>query len=406
VDRAFGLQRRNEWRTPSAPTSQLRLQHETSIDALDPKEWDRLLGGRGAFDAAALRFLEKAFGADQKPENRWRFHYYVVRDPSDHPVLATFFTEAMWKDDLAADGEISRSIEAKRAEDPYFLTSRVFAMGTLLTEGDLLFLDRSADWRGALTLLQMRVEADREAADATLVAFQDCSAEAAEFDEHMRAAGFVPTPLPDSFSVDARFTDWNDHLATLSTRARRFQRKQVEPFDEAWELAVLDSESPRPSAAEMSHFNDLYREVQERSLALNTFPLPEDFFERMLEYPGFELLTLKLRPEAGGAADALPEVFGACFSGRTQYVPLVAGLDYRVVSTHAGYRQLLKHALLRAHERGLERVFFGMGADLEKGRIGARPTQHRLYVQSHDHFQQDVMAMISTAPTTVAAPPT
>jgi hypothetical protein len=155
----------------------------------------------------------------------------------------------------------------------------------------------------------------------------------------------------------------------------------------------------------MANFHGLYREVQERSLALNTFPLPEDFFDRMLDYPGFELLALKLRPEAGGAADALPQVFGACFAGRTQYVPLVAGLDYRVVSTHAGYRQLLKHALLRAQERGLDRVFFGMGADLEKSRMGARPTSHRLYVQSHDHFQQDVMAMISTAPTQGAAPP-
>jgi 7-keto-8-aminopelargonate synthetase-like enzyme len=373
VDRAFGLQRRSKWRSPSTGASGLRVQHETSIEALDAEEWDRLLGGRGAFDAAALRFLEQAFGEDQKPENRWRFHYYLVRDPSDRPVLATFFTEALWKDDLAADGEVS--------------------------------LDRSADWRGALTLLQMRVESDREAADATLVAFQDCSAEAGPFDEHMRAAGFVPTSLPDSFSVDARFEDWNDHLATLSTRARRFQRKQVEPFDEAWELSVLDCRSPRPPAAVMAHFNRLYREVQERSLALNTFPLPDDFFERMLGYPGFELLTLKLRTEAGGAVDALPQVFGACFAGRTQYVPLVAGLDYRVVSTHAGYRQLLKHALLRARARGLERVFFGMGADLEKSRMGALPTEHRLYVQSHDHFQQDVMAMISTAPTHVAAPP-
>ena len=404
VDRAFGLRPR-ERSGPSAPSSPLRLEHETSIDALDPAEWDGLLGGRGAFDAAALHFLEEAFGADQKPENRWRFHYYVVRDAEDQPVLATFFTESMWKDDLAADGEVSRSIEAKRLDDPHFLTSRVLAMGTLLTEGELLYLDRDADWRGALKLLQTRVEADREEAAANLVAFQDSSAQSESIDGEMRAAGFVPTPLPNSFAVDARFSDWDAHLATLSTRARRFQRKQVEPFDGAWELEVIDRQGRTPSEAEWAHFYGLYQAVQRRSLALNTFPLPEDFFRRMLSHPGFELLTLTLRPEAGGSVDALPQVFGACFAGRTQYVPLVAGLDYRVVATHAGYRQLLKHALLRARVRGLERVFLGMGADLEKGRIGARPTEHRLYVQSHDHFQQDVMAIISTTPARGAAPP-
>ena len=138
VDRAFGMVPRDsetattttptgQTRTPKAtaatPSSSLRLQHETSIDALDPGEWDRMLGGRGAFDAAALRFLESAFGDDQKLENRWGFHYYVVRDAANEPVLATFFTVALWKDDMTSDSRVSQTVEAKRLEDPYFLTS-------------------------------------------------------------------------------------------------------------------------------------------------------------------------------------------------------------------------------------------------------------------------------------------
>ena len=404
VDRAFGLGSRTRVLRRETPNA-LQLQHETTIDALDAAEWDRLLGGKGAFDAAALRFFEQAFADDQKPENRWRFHYYVVRDTDAKPILATFFTESLWKDDLAADGEVSRSIEAKRRADPYFLTSRVLAMGSLLTEGDLLYLDRGADWRGAVALLHARIEADREAAEATLVAFQDQGAPDEGWDAAMRAGGFVPTPLPESYSVETDFEDWNALTRSLSANARRHHRRKVEPFDAAWELSIIDRDRPASSREIWPHFYELYRAVQRRSLALNTFPLPEDFFERMVGHPGFEILALRLRPEFDGERDALPQIFVACYAGRTQYVPLVAGLDYRFVLTHAGYRQALKHAWLRAKARGLERVYFGMGAGLEKTRVGARPTPHRLYVQSHDHFQQDVLAMISTAPAAESPPP-
>ena len=206
------------------------------------------------------------------------------------------------------------------------------------------------------------MEADREATDASLAAFQDCGTQGEPFDESMRGAGYVPMPLSDSFSVDATFTDWDAHLATLSKKARRFQRKIIEPFDNAWEMAILDTNSPTPSKLMMAHFHGLYRAVQERNLAFNTFPLPVDFFDRMLTHPGFELLTLTLRPEAGGSANAMPQAYVACFAGDTQYVALVAGLDYRFVSTHAAYRQLLKNALLRAPRAGSPEGIFRNGS--------------------------------------------
>ncbi|MEA2149993.1 MAG: hypothetical protein QOD69_1823, partial [Solirubrobacteraceae bacterium] len=45
---------------PPRATAGLRLERRRSIDALDGREWDRLLGGRGAFSAAGLRCLEQA----------------------------------------------------------------------------------------------------------------------------------------------------------------------------------------------------------------------------------------------------------------------------------------------------------------------------------------------------------
>ena len=82
IDRTFKLEpsgrpRRALRRTPAA---QLSCRRENTIRALDANEWNACLGGRGTFDAASLAVLEAAFGPEQPPENRWKFHYYVVRD--------------------------------------------------------------------------------------------------------------------------------------------------------------------------------------------------------------------------------------------------------------------------------------------------------------------------------------
>ena len=83
-----------------------------------------------------------------------------MRDRAGKAVLATFFTAALWKDDMLASAEVSELVEARRAEDPYYLTSTTFAMGSLLTEGDHLYLNRNADWKGALDLLMGAVSED------------------------------------------------------------------------------------------------------------------------------------------------------------------------------------------------------------------------------------------------------
>ena len=74
-------------------------------------------------------------------------------------------------DGLAA--EVSELVEQRRAEDPYYLTSTTFAMGSLLTEGDHLYLDRNADWKGALDLLMAAVSEHAKAAGAGTIVLRD-----------------------------------------------------------------------------------------------------------------------------------------------------------------------------------------------------------------------------------------
>ena len=85
-----------------------------------------------------------------------------------------------------------------------------------------------------------------------------------------------------------------------------------------------------------------------------------------------------------------------CFAGKQHYAPTVVGLDYEYVESRGLYRQSLRHMLLRAQQRGLDTVFLGMGAGLEKRRFGARPQRRALYVQVDDHYAADVIAQMSS----------
>src|SRR6185436_3208218 len=139
-------------RDVSTVEAPLRLERHTRMSTVDSEEWDEMFAGRGAFSSTGLRAIEEAFTAPGEPEHSWRFHYWIVRDGRGAPVAATFFTTALWKDDMLSAPEVSAEVERRRHDDPYYLTSTMVAMGSLVTEGDHLYLDRAADWRAALRL--------------------------------------------------------------------------------------------------------------------------------------------------------------------------------------------------------------------------------------------------------------
>jgi 7-keto-8-aminopelargonate synthetase-like enzyme len=398
VDRAFGLSagcRPEPVRQTPGPA--LMCQHAQSIRELDPVEWDRWMAGRGVFDAATLAALEPVFGPQEKPENRWGFHYYVVRERSGAPVLATFFSQALWKDDLLAAATVSRAVEERRAADPYFLTSQILAMGCLLTEGCHLWLDRGRDWRAALSLLLTAVQAERDACDAAALVVRDVAAGDAELASALAEAGFFRVDLPDSLEVAITWSSRDEFLAHLSRRERRFQRQQVEPFADAWEVERIAPGGRALRCTEWAHLNRLYRNVHRRQLALNTFGLPESLLTQLAATPGWELLLLRPVEPGGTRRSAPPQGFVLAHAGRDAYTPLLVGMDYAWVESHGLYRQLLANAVRRAEELGLPRVRFGMGSALEKRRFGAAPQGRVMFVQSHDRYHHDLLELIASS---------
>ncbi len=379
---------------PTAPERPaLRLEHSTSIAQVSTVEWDAMLGDRGTFSAAGLRFLEQAFGGSSgRAEDRWHFHYYIVRDRTGAPVLASWFTDALWKDDMLSPTAVSALVEDRRREDRYYLTSRTFSMGSLLTEGDHLYLDRSKDWRGALHLLIAAVDEHASAVAAPATVIRDIAADDPELDEALKSHGFARMSLPDSYVIAPVAADDATWLAGLSQRARALQRREVLPREHLFEIELLSRGGRVPTDAELSHLHELYRNVRARSLELNSFELPSTLWADMLAHDCWELLLIRLRPEHGGSGT--PVAFGAHFLGARHYAPMIVGLDYDYVNSHGVYRQAIRQALLRARELGAERILFGMGAPLEKQRFGAQARAQYGYVQSADHYSHEVLATL------------
>ena len=382
--------------TPRAPA--LRLERHRSIETVDAVEWDALLGNRGAFDAAALRSFEAVFagrpGVPGRTEDAWEFHYWIVRDGAGRPVAATFFTGTLWKDDMLSPEHISREVERRRevAHDPHMLTSPMIGMGSLLTEGDHLYLDRDADWRSALKLILQAARSAEDAMAAGGLVLRDLPDGDDELHEFLLGEGFLRIPVWDTWVRDVDFADDEEFLAQLNAKRRKHQRRNVLPWENHFRVEVLDggnAAAARVPEATRDALYRMYRSVHARRLDLNVFPLPRRVIDAVLDCPGWEVVVLHLPDRAPG-----PVGFGVHKVTDENVATVFLGLDYDYVASHHSYQQLLFQALRSAQRRGARQVLYGMSAELQKSRFGARPEKRWAYVQATEKFNSDVLAMV------------
>ena len=391
----------------SGTGSHLRLERHVSIDAIDREDWDSLLGGRGAFDWEGLRSLEQVFtpGAalvDEGPEHHWSFSYLLVRDDSrdGRLVAATFFTTALWKDDMLSTAQLSAHVEGIRAErnDAYHLTSTMVAMGSLMSEGEHLWLDRTGDWRSAMRLILAAAREEEDASGAAGIVLRDLPDGDEELRVFLLGEGFVRIPLFATWEREVDFNGDDAFLAGLSRKARYHQRVNVLGWEGHYDVEVVKcGPTATMSTAELDHLHELYRNVHARNLQLNVFPLPRRVLEAVLHSPAWELIVLSLCDGGPGK----PVAFACQHTGRDHVQPLFVGLDYRYVASHRSYQQLLLQAIRSGQRRGSRKVLFGMSADLQKSRFGAVAQKRWAYVQASDTFNSDLLAKLQES---LAAP--
>ena len=253
-------------------TSSLKVEHNKSILDIPQKQWDALLGNRGTFDWKGLNLLENSFVGNKLPEDNWEFDYITIKDNNEKVVLSTFLTTTITKDDMLSPEIVSREVELKRVDDPYFFTSKTLQVGSLLTEGNHLYIDKnSAYWKEAMQLFITKMEEIQETNEATTLMIRDLASGDKQMDDFMVDHGYFKMELPENNKIDN--LSWNnesEYISTLSKRSKKHFKQNVRKFNDKFNVEIKSD----CTELELKKYYELYLNVKNNSMALNTYKLP------------------------------------------------------------------------------------------------------------------------------------
>ncbi|WP_417558497.1 aminotransferase class I/II-fold pyridoxal phosphate-dependent enzyme [Mesoflavibacter zeaxanthinifaciens] len=384
---------KKEYTLPSDVTevsNTLKLDYKTHITAIDKTFWNRYMG-HDNFDWDGLKFLETVFKAHPELTHRWAFHYFIVTDADDNPVVMTYFTTTLTKDDMLTKASVSKKIEAIRASDPLYLSSKVTGMGTLFTTGSHCFIARNhALWQSAFSLIFNALEDINKAHRIGVTMLRDFLKDDAVLNPFFHDKGFVKVDLPDRSRITkVLWKDTASYIASLTKRSRRHFNKDIAPFTEQFNIAFKS----HLSSETLADAYVLYQSVAAKNYGLNTFTYPFDLFEQMNTHPNWEFITLHLQDEQQGKMRLVGVMF--CYKNEKGaiYIPSLIGMDYEFVRSHNVYRQLLFQTVQRAIQLSYTSIDFGVTAAFEKQKIGAINESMVAFVQADDNY---TMALVDS----------
>ena len=240
--------------------SNLSVEIYKSITEIDPETWNNLLGDRGSFDWKGCDFLENVFKDNLEAENNWVFYYYIIRDSSQKIVLATFFTHLICKDDMLSPESVSIQVEKFRKENPYYLTSKVMMMGSLLTEGDHLYIDKkNPHWTIALETLISNVRSEQDKQKANAIYIRDINTDDSDLKQFFIKNGFIRLDMPSTHTIlQPKWQNEEEYLNRLSAKSRIYQRKHVIPFEKFYEIRLVET----ATMEEIDHWYKLYYNIK------------------------------------------------------------------------------------------------------------------------------------------------
>lgn len=378
-------------------TKKFDIQLETTIHNIDETLWDDMLAEKGVFDWEGCRFLEETFRDNPEPENNWKFHYIIIKDENKKPILATFFTELIWKDDMVAPAIVSQQIEEIRKTDRYYLSSRVIMMGSLITIGDHLYVDKtSPEWQAALLELVRIMNNEKEKSGATMVQLRDLDTHDLELSNFLIKEGFIKVEMPDTHTLtNIKWEKEEEYLSSFSSGSRWHFKKMILEKKKFFNVAVLSGEQ-KVEKGNIDTWYKLYENVKRKSFNINTYELPMKYFSNMKHHPRWEVIELRLKPEFDDRDEKNQVVsVGFCYkSSKNTYSFMAVGIDYNYVLSHGCYRQVMYQCVVRANELKCDKLYLGMDAAIEKKRFGVEVMQKSVYVQANDNFNMEFIGTV------------
>lgn len=364
--------------------SDYSLHRFSSIQEIAPEEWDACFGDRGSFDWNALAMLEDVFQGNKHPEENWLFTYYIIRNKEHKIILATVFTTMITKDDMLASSQVSKVIEQKRKNDKYYLTSKTMMMGTLLTEGEHLFLETANEnWKEALQLLLKDVWEEQDRNEAGTLLLRDFRETNTDIRDFLMDQGFVKVAMEDSHQIDlSEVPGRQDFIGSLESKKRIHLNNDVLKYEHLFETKIATN----PSDADINAWYALYENVKQRNLSINDFQLPEKLFHKIKDSALWDVIEIKLKESGKTVA------VGFAYKNRN-YSPVILGLDYEQPKI---YKQLLFQAIMRAVELKSQKIYLGLTASLEKRKVGAKAIKIVAYMQVKDNYNLSVIELLKS----------
>lgn len=372
-------------------SNDLIVQIEHTIENIDKEEWNHLLGNQGVFDWDGLLFLERVFQNNKLKEHNWKFFYFIIRDRENQPILATFFTYNLWKEDMLTSDIISNKLEQQRKKNPYLLTSHVLNMGSLFTEGKHYYLKMDhPKWTMAINTMFQKLEDLDVKLNPSMLVLRDFEIDS-ELNSIFHQQGFIKINMPESCTIEnLSWKNTDEYIASLSSRNRRHFRQEILPFESCFEITHKNE----LTTSDITHFYELYENVRKNNLGLNTFSFPIKLLKIMSGHPNWEFIILTIKKELETNIST-PVGVMFCYKNRNHtYVPAFVGMDYTFLRKYQIYRQLLYQTIKRATSLHFKRIDFGMTAAFEKKKLGAIIKPKVAYIQAKDNFSMEMIEAI------------
>ena len=365
--------------------SELLVDCVQTIHEVPKKDWNKVFGDHGMYDWEGLRFMEATFQGNPEKENNWDFNYCIIRDHTGRVLLATFFSIALSKDDLLASYKKSIKIEEARKKDPNFLVSKVFMLGSLITEGNHLYLDRTyPDWQKVLHKFLSLVRDYQEKMNLDAVYLRDFDMDDKEIKSILLSEGFLPVNLPNTHELDlSQWSTPDEYLKQLNHKKRYFLKKEVLNFSNRYEVELVN----QPTRDQIEKWYQLYLNVQRSSFELNGFDLPISFFQKMAELECCDVIQIRIKSEYSHTGESI--IVSSTFnyiSEAGNYCGIVLGLDYSYVESHNLYKQTIYQSIMRAKELKSKKMYLGLTAGMTKSKFGASSRPLCAFIQVNDTY--------------------
>jgi 7-keto-8-aminopelargonate synthetase-like enzyme len=367
-----------------AQSLSLKKEQYNSILEIKKERWDSLFMGRGAFDWSGLALLENIFSNNEKAEDNWDFNYVIVTDNNNNPVVATFVTTALWKDDMLSPAEVSVKIEELRQTTPYHLVSKITSTGCLITEGEHMYINKENPfWKDALTTVLDMINELHQQKKSNGVVLRDFITPTEDLTAVITGNGYFKNQMPDTHAADnATWHSPESFFATLDRKNKKNFKADIRKYYSHFDY----EEATTATKEEINHWYQMYNQVRSKNLDINTFPLPLKFFKSIAQSNCWDITILRLK-ETG---ETVSVVFS--YKSGDTYVPVVIGLDYKYVASYKIYKQMLYRLLERANTIGCKKTQLGFGASMEKRKLNCSAFETYSFVHLVDSYNAEYIA--------------